>query len=100
MMTDYENLLAQSTYLSHGIEVEYLAEDPYSRFYVISSRRLSHEKGASVIQYVLRIAESIYPYYKIESDVATMEYMRAKVSQYLEFAILSHPPKVMKLDSN
>jgi hypothetical protein len=59
------------------ISVEYQTEGSYNKVYTIIA---SNGATGSCREYTFWVALPIYPYYKVESDVATTEFVRHSTS--------------------
>lgn len=59
------------------IEVELLAQGGFNKVYTITARS---EKMGKHKTFIFRVAVPVYPYYRLESEVATMELVRSSTS--------------------
>lgn len=59
------------------IEVEFLAAGGYNKVYTLTAKSETTQQYRT---YIFRVAAPVYPYYKVESEVATMELVRSSTS--------------------
>ena len=59
------------------LDVQFLAQGGFNKVYTITAKS---ETWKQYRTYIFRVAAPVYPYYKIESEVATMELVRSSTS--------------------